>query len=282
MHKRSPFSLAQTHWLQPLIQFQPPSAGGAVQERTEYIDILVQSKLVSMLTNSNSEQCQCHRLIDLQQQNGFFSVIGTPHDTMGLTRRPTIAFQYFLFSFQAHQQIARVDWHFINLARVNQFRAHVKKDRLIIWIKRVNSLRLWDCRLNLGGEAFDPLPPVHFRNNRDRVSPHRKAGQNDDANNRAATRVKRKQFAAKPSWPAKIFLAESHSEQPARGHKRRHPVPRNRSRYKIDNEKRNERTPSQRFRKLSIFLHSKISGSRQRQKDYPWQEIKNAVRNVKN
>src|SRR5437870_7783817 len=101
MHKRSPFSLAQTHWLQPLIQFQPPGAGGAVQERTEYIDIPIQSKLVSMLTNSNSEQCQCHRLIDLEQQDGFFSVIGTPHDTMGLTRRPTIAFHYFLFSFRA-------------------------------------------------------------------------------------------------------------------------------------------------------------------------------------
>jgi hypothetical protein len=60
MHKRSPFGLTQTHRFEPLVQFEPPGAGGAVQERTEYIDIPVQSKLVSMLTNSNPEQCQCH------------------------------------------------------------------------------------------------------------------------------------------------------------------------------------------------------------------------------
>ena len=50
MQQRPPFGLAQTHRLESLVQFQPPSAGGAVQERTEYIDILVQSELVSMLT----------------------------------------------------------------------------------------------------------------------------------------------------------------------------------------------------------------------------------------
>ena len=50
MHKRPPFGLTQTHRFEALVQFQPPSAGGAVQERTEYIDILVQSELVSMLT----------------------------------------------------------------------------------------------------------------------------------------------------------------------------------------------------------------------------------------
>ena len=50
MKQRPPFGLAQPHRLEPLVQFQPPRAGGAVQERTEYIDILVQSKLVSMLT----------------------------------------------------------------------------------------------------------------------------------------------------------------------------------------------------------------------------------------
>jgi hypothetical protein len=61
VHKGAPFRLTQTHRFEALIQLQPPGAGSAVQKRTEYIDIPVQSKLVSMLTNSNSEQCQCHR-----------------------------------------------------------------------------------------------------------------------------------------------------------------------------------------------------------------------------
>ncbi len=121
MHKRAPFGLTQTHRLESLIQFQPPGARRAVQERTEYIDIPIQSKLVSMLTNSNSEQCQCHRLIDLEQQDRFFPVIGRTHDSMRPARRPTIAFQDLLFPFRTDQQIARVRRHFINFARVNEF-----------------------------------------------------------------------------------------------------------------------------------------------------------------
>ena len=35
VHKGAPLGLTQTHWLEPLVQFQPPGSGGAVQERTE-------------------------------------------------------------------------------------------------------------------------------------------------------------------------------------------------------------------------------------------------------
>ena len=51
MKQGAPLGLTQTHRFESLVQLQPPGAGGAVQERTEYIDIPVQSKLVSMLTN---------------------------------------------------------------------------------------------------------------------------------------------------------------------------------------------------------------------------------------
>jgi len=35
MQQGPPLSLAQTHRLQPLVQFQPPGTGGAMQERPE-------------------------------------------------------------------------------------------------------------------------------------------------------------------------------------------------------------------------------------------------------
>src|ERR1700736_2231748 len=173
MHQRPPFGLAQTHWFESLVQFQSPGAGGAVQKPTKCIDIGAQFvKLVSMLTNSSSKALSMPRLLDLEQQDRFFPVVCRTHDTMRLARFPTLAFQYLLFPFRAHQQIARVDWHFLNLVRVNESGAHVKKDRLIIWIERINGLRLRNGEFNLGSESLDSLPPVHFRNNRNRIGPH--------------------------------------------------------------------------------------------------------------
>src|SRR6266404_3208687 len=54
--KSAPFGLAQTHWLKPFVQFQPPCARHAVQKRPNRIDIGSHgSKFVSLLTNSRSE-----------------------------------------------------------------------------------------------------------------------------------------------------------------------------------------------------------------------------------
>src|SRR5947207_15966592 len=111
---------------------------------------------------------------------------------MGMARRPTITVQDLLFPFGSHQQIACVARDFVNLVRVNEFRAHVKKDWLIIWIECVDNLRLWDRRLNLGSESLNPLPPVQFRNDRNRISPHGTEGQDDDADNNSTARFKRK------------------------------------------------------------------------------------------
>src|SRR5437588_10735274 len=132
MHKGAPFGLTQTHRFKSLIQFQSPSAGGTVQERTEYIDILIQGELVSMLTNSSRVNATAS--LDLEQQDRFFAVVGRSHDAMRMARFPTIAVQDLLFPFRSHQQIACVARDFVNLVRVNELRAHVKKDRLIIWI----------------------------------------------------------------------------------------------------------------------------------------------------
>src|ERR1700693_5542555 len=59
-------------------------------------------------------------------------------------------------------------------------------------------------------------------------------------------------------------------------------VTRNRTRDKIDNDKWNERSPSQRFCKLSILLVREVFRSHQRQKNHPRQKIKDAVWHVEN
>src|SRR5437763_16591562 len=54
--KGAPFGLTQTHRFESLVQFQPPCARHAVQKRSKRIDISGHgSKIVSLLTNSNSE-----------------------------------------------------------------------------------------------------------------------------------------------------------------------------------------------------------------------------------
>src|ERR1051325_5339966 len=50
MQKCSPFGLAQTHWLEPLVQFQSPGPSSAVEQRTK--SFIVESrrgKIVSIL-----------------------------------------------------------------------------------------------------------------------------------------------------------------------------------------------------------------------------------------
>jgi hypothetical protein len=56
VHERTPFRLTQAHWLEPLVQFQPPGPRSPVEEWTEKIDIVSLHgwKIVSLLTNSNS------------------------------------------------------------------------------------------------------------------------------------------------------------------------------------------------------------------------------------
>src|ERR1041384_3140079 len=56
MHQGAPFRLTQSHWLEALVQFQPPRPGGAVQKRSNLVDISCHGwKIVSLLTNSKSQ-----------------------------------------------------------------------------------------------------------------------------------------------------------------------------------------------------------------------------------
>ncbi len=119
MHKGAPFRLTQTHRFESLIQFQSPGTGGTVQERSEYIDILIQGELVSMLTNSSSVNATA--LLDLEQQDRFFAVVGRSHDAMRMEWFPMITLQDLLFPFRPHQQITRVVRDFVNFVRVNEF-----------------------------------------------------------------------------------------------------------------------------------------------------------------
>ena len=55
MQQRPPFCLAHPHRSESIVQFEPPGTSGAVQQRTEYIQISVHGvQLVSMLTNSDT------------------------------------------------------------------------------------------------------------------------------------------------------------------------------------------------------------------------------------
>src|SRR6202043_1214074 len=85
-----------------------------------------------------------------------------------------------------------------------------------------------------------------------------------------------------PTRPSDVVSRERHGKQPNCWHQGTHRVARNRARHKIHNYKRNERPPSQRPRKLSIFLRGQVFEPHQRQKQYPRQKIKHAVWNIEN
>ena len=80
MQQRAPFGLAQTHWFESFVQLQAPGTRSPVQQRPKcfVISHVTQTKLVSMLTNSNLPACQCSIRANFEEKQLPFTIILHP------------------------------------------------------------------------------------------------------------------------------------------------------------------------------------------------------------
>src|SRR5438045_553928 len=163
-----------------------------------------------MLTNSILvKQPDASASIDPKKNNRSMTIVGQCKDAMRPPRCPEHAFFDFLFFLRLDQDVVGVERQIANLTCVSQFRASIKKKRLIVRIKRIKTFRVRHGRIDLHGNCLELLSRSQFRNERDCISRNANAGHDHERGDNQLTILSVKVYAAKKFWPGNFLCAQS-------------------------------------------------------------------------
>src|SRR4029453_6950055 len=98
------------------------------------------TKLVSMLTNSDQPACQCSFSANFEEEQLAFAIIPHASAQMCTARRPSWCGCRFGFFVSLNKKKTRLSRQFLDVTHVFQRRLHIKKYRLIFWIHRIKRL----------------------------------------------------------------------------------------------------------------------------------------------